>query len=192
MDDVQPQNPVQLRDTLVERLRSVETQIAQLSREAETLRNDLNVTDQFIHVWRRTSSVQGPQQPLANPYIPLKQILLTPTRRPKNPPRDVVVTEALNVIARYGKPVPRSDLYEELVRQGMELHGKDPVMVFSTMLWRSQDRIVRLNNFGYWPKDQVYEPGGYYPDFGDILGAADSEPEDGVIEDDDDDTEVSS
>lgn len=192
MDDVQPQNPMQLRDKLVERLRAVEAQLAQLDREADTLRSDLQVTDQFIHVWRRTSVVHGPDQPLASSYIQLKHLTSAPSRRPKNPPRDFVVSEALKVIAQRGHPVLRSELYDELQQQGMVLHGKDPVMVFSTMLWRSQDRIVRLPNYGYWPADQTYEPASYYPELDEVLRSASREPEDGVIEDADDDTEVTS
>ncbi len=86
----------------------------------------------------------------------------------------------------------RTALYEELGRRGIRLFGKDPVMVLSTMLWRSQERIVRLPNHGYWPAERTYEPAGYFPQMDDVLRAASREPEDGVIEDDDDDTEASS
>ncbi|MET4593763.1 MULTISPECIES: hypothetical protein [unclassified Sphingomonas] len=192
MDEEDTQNPIRLRDQLAARLRQAEAELAALHREIEGLRDDLTVTEQFLHVWRRTGGIQGPERPFVMPSVQLRHIGPPAIRKAKNPPRELVVDEVLNIIVNRGRPVPRGELYEELVRQGKILYGKDPVMVLSTMLWRSQDRVVRLPNYGYWLKDRAFDPAGYIPALDDVIGAASREPEDGLIEEDDDDTEVTS
>lgn len=192
MDDVSALNPAQLRDQIVERLRAIEAQMESLHRERDVLRSDLTVTDQFLAVWRRTNNVQGPPQRTETAIFPIRSDMPVPPRKPKNPPRDFVVTKALEIIQERGEPVPRSELYAALRARGVEVFGKDPVMVLSTMLWRSDDRIVRLKDHGYWPKDEAYRPASYYPDLDGVIGVADSEPEDGQIEEPDDEAEVTS
>jgi hypothetical protein len=45
----------------------------------------------------------------------------------------------------------RDDLFEAVRAQGLLIRGKDPMMVFSTMLWRMPNRFVRLGaKIGYW------------------------------------------
>ncbi|MET3722334.1 hypothetical protein [Sphingomonas trueperi] len=190
MDDVPALNPTLLRDQLMERLRAIDAQIENLHRERDALRSDLAVTDQFLAVWRRTNNVQGPPERADTTILPICRDVPIPPRKPRNPPRDYVVTEALKIIQERGKPVPRGELYEALRERGVEVFGKDPVMVLSTMLWRSVDRIVRLKDHGYWPKDEAYEPASYYPDLDEVIDVADREPEDGQIEEPDYEAEV--
>ncbi|MFA6607324.1 MAG: hypothetical protein WCS75_10025 [Sphingomonas sp.] len=192
VEDVPAQNPVQLRDHLAERLRVVEQRISELHHERETLKSDLQVTEQFITVWRRTNNVQGPPGRTEATIYQVSSEVPPPVRKPKNPPREAVLDVVLKIISARGTPVSRSDLYDALQSHGIRLYGKDPVMVLSTMLWRSQDRIVRLGSKGYWFKDRPYPPASYYPETEDLVGVADTEPEDGVIEDPEDDTEVTS
>lgn len=192
VDDASPTNPAQLRTALLERLKDVEERLADLHQERETLRNDLAITEQFLNVWRRATNVQGPIDRLQASLYPIVDNVPMPPRKPKNPPREKVVDAALEIISERGVPVSRSDLYEALQERGIRVYGKDPLMVFSTMLWRSQDRIVRLGNNGYWFKDRPYEALNYLPEVDELLGVAETEPEDGLIEDPDDDTEVTS
>lgn len=86
-----------------------------------------------------------------------------PDLRSDNPPRQQVADAALSLIRAAGKPLGRQELYDELTAKGLVIHGKDPVMVFSTMLWRERSRIARLRGFGYWPADKPYPPAQYFP-----------------------------
>jgi len=81
--------------------------------------------------------------------------------RPKNPDRLVVVDAALGLIREIGRPIGRRALYDALKARGIEIHGKDPEMVLSTMLWRSPDRVVRLPAYGYWDAEQSYPDADY-------------------------------
>ena len=57
----------------------------------------------------------------------------------------------------------RDDLFAALTEKGVIIHGKEPPVVLQTMLWRMSDRIIHLKGFGYWSKDQAYEPAAYDP-----------------------------
>lgn len=82
--------------------------------------------------------------------------------------------------------MPRKELFNALAKEGLVIHGKDPEMVLSTMLWRASDTIVRLPPHGYWPKDTPFSPAQYDPDFDALFGPASTEPE-GEIDDGDTD-----
>ena len=58
----------------------------------------------------------------------------------------------------------RSDLFKSLADRGIVLHGKNPEVVLSTMLWRMKSEIVRLQPYGYWVADKPFEKAGYHPD----------------------------
>ncbi|UZK70549.1 hypothetical protein OKW76_05775 [Sphingomonas sp. S1-29] len=192
MHDVPADNPVKLRDQFVERLRAVEEQIAGLREERDILQRDLQVTEQFIAVWRRTNNVQGPPERIEAKINLTHNDVPSHSKKPKNPRREAVAEAVLEIISNRGAPVSRSELYEALKARGVAVYGKDPVMVLSTMLWRSQDRIVRLGSEGYWFRNRPYPPANYYPDTADVTGVAHTDPEDGAIEDPDDDPEVTS
>ena len=81
----------------------------------------------------------------------------------KNSKRQAVVDAAIAAIEKAGRPLKRRELFEEVKRAGLVVNGKDPLVVFSTMLWREQDRIVRLDGYGYWPIDKPFAPSGYSP-----------------------------
>ncbi|CAN5285842.1 hypothetical protein BH09PSE1_BH09PSE1_11650 [soil metagenome] len=44
----------------------------------------------------------------------------------------------------------RKRLFEELAHHDIVIQGANPEMVFSTMLWRMQDRFERIPKRGYW------------------------------------------
>ena len=111
--------------------------------------------------------------------------VIEPLRRPKNPPRELVVANVLDIIHDLNRPASRKELFDALASRGILIEGKDPEMVLSTMLWRSQDRVVRLPSHGYWPTRLQYEEADYYPlSDGDVFDAAAKEPEDGIEADD--------
>ena len=92
-----------------------------------------------------------------------------PAPRPKNPDRRDVARRALELIRKAGRPLSRRLLYERLQDVGVTITGMDPEVVLGTMLYRD-DRIVRIRNFGYWPKEEVYEPAFYIPEHEAVIG----------------------
>ena len=80
-----------------------------------------------------------------------------------NPSRVEVTDAALALVRNANKPMGRQELYDLLTEQGLAIHGKNPLMVFSTMLWRERERIARLRGHGYWPADKPYPPANYFP-----------------------------
>lgn len=80
-----------------------------------------------------------------------------------NPSRSAVTDAVLQLIAEAGVPLTRAELFDRLTAKGYRIEGKNPLMVFSTMLWRERNRIARLRGFGYWPADKSYPPAQYSP-----------------------------
>lgn len=84
--------------------------------------------------------------------------------QPKNPDRRIVADRALSFIADARRPLSRKALFKRLKDDGLEVFGKNPLMVLSTMLWRERERIIRIPGYGYWPVGKPYPPGQYFPD----------------------------
>jgi len=152
--------------------------------QAKIASHDKELADlqNWLSMWHRLTGTENPTA--------AERIVPNPpprARRPKNPDREDVANQALQIIRERGAPQSRKELFDALAMQGTDIHGKDPEMVLSTMLWRSQDKIVRLPSHGYWPKDTPYPKAHYHPDFDDLLEVAAKEPEDGAEADDADD-----
>jgi hypothetical protein len=184
MDTVSPLEIAHKRVAdIAEQIASNKNKIA----DAQAIINGLEIEaaelDQWIAGWHKLMGTT-PKATAA------ERIVLNPpqrTRRPKNPDREDVVNQSLQIIRERGTPQPRKELFDALAMRDIKIQGKDPEMVLSTMLWRSQDKIVRLPNHGYWPKDTDYDPAIYIAEFDDVIGAADSSPEGGELADDADD-----
>lgn len=169
--------------TLTEKISGEKNKIADANARLASLQQELAEMERWLSVWYDLTGTAKPTgaEHLETPATPKP-------RRPKNLDREVVVKHALEIIDQMGVPMPRKELFDALARRGIAIHGKDPEMVLSTMLWRSQDKIVRLPNHGYWPTGAVWPDAHYYPgDGGDLLGIAANEPEDGQEADDADD-----
>jgi hypothetical protein len=86
------------------------------------------------------------------------------------------------LIEREGRPLPRQHIFQSLIGEGINLQGKDPEMVLSTMLWRLKERFVRIPRQGYWLKEKDYPAGGYYHGVGDpVSPATDDSPAPGSL-----------
>lgn len=68
---------------------------------------------------------------------------------------------AREIILDAGRPVPRKELFEDLASRGIHIHGKDPEMVLSTMMWRMPQDFIRLAGYGYWLRELPYAPANY-------------------------------
>lgn len=181
-------NPSELRDRMRERLRQIDAEMSALQRERENLTNDLDITEHFLAVWRRANNLPGPELPRERAGIVGNARVLAVVDKRRNPPRERVVEGALALIKDAGRPLSRAELFDGLKSMGLEVFGKDPQMVLSTMLWRSQDQVVRIKDHGYWPKGAAYKAGGYHPALNDFFPMTEGEPE-GGIEDLDEDGE---
>lgn len=167
---------------LIEKISSEKNKIADSQARLIGYEKEVAEMDRWLSVWYELT---GTARPTA-----AERIKINPpqrTRRPKNPDRDDVVNQSLQIIREHGTPLPRKELFDALAMRGTVIQGKDPEMVLSTMLWRSQDKIVRLPNHGYWPKDTDYGPANYVAALDDLIGAADPNPEGGELADDADD-----
>lgn len=139
-------------------------QLQELRQEARKLEKEMAELDGFLATWRKLSGTSGEQSTQAEStpveYVP---VILPAPKPPVNPPREKIGDAAEAILKERGRPMTRTDLFNEIKRRGLEIHGKDPEMVFSTMLWRMQDRFVRLPKFGYWLKKEPCSVVGYLP-----------------------------
>lgn len=163
MTDAALQNAEGRRDVLAAQINAAQQQIDEWKRE-------LRGVEQFISAWYSFAGVEAPETQHAAAVAPSNEGSLTPSvsgaasaKRGRNSKKDEVAEAALGVIRGRGEPVPRSDLYRDLIERGLRIGGADPEMVLSTMLWRMKDVIVRIPKFGYWPRDEKFEPAGYDP-----------------------------
>jgi len=82
-----------------------------------------------------------------------------PTR--KNPDRLTVGAHVKQIINELKRPVLREDLFNALAERGIVIHGKDPQMVLSTMMWRMPQDFIRLAGHGYWLRALPWAPANY-------------------------------
>lgn len=84
-----------------------------------------------------------------------------------------VIREVLIVLAEHGRPLQRGQLLKELVRNGIRIRGGDKSKVLGTTLWRAKDKIVSIDGWGYWIREQPCPLAGYKPEkdsLADLLG----------------------
>jgi len=69
----------------------------------------------------------------------------------QNPKKEKVAGEVIHILENAGKPLSRAELFKRLQSRGITLHGGNPEMVLSTMLWRTRNAfdIIRLKSGGY-------------------------------------------
>jgi hypothetical protein len=148
-------------DALRKRLAGVESFIKDWHRFAEGWQDSWPATDQDLQ--KDTGYPQDGIIPSApswgQPQAPANPI---PVAR-KNPDKAEVGREAKTIIYGKAKPVPRTELFKELAARGIVIHGKDPEMVLSTMMWRMKEDFVRLPGHGYWIKMLPWKPAKYEP-----------------------------
>jgi hypothetical protein len=86
-------------------------------------------------------------------------------RKTPNLDRRIIGDYAEAILKEIGRPMPREELFAALKKQGVDIFGTDPLMVFSTMMWRMPNRFVRLaGGHGYWLRNEPWPAAGYFPD----------------------------
>lgn len=137
-------------------------EINQLQQRLEACRRELSRVDTFLRDWSEFAGTHLDAQFVEAVDTVEKSVQVRRTR-PRNPRKEDVVAKAVQIIESNGQPMSRAELSAALAGHGIVLQGTDPDMVLSTMLWRMQDKIVRLPNHGYWPTNKAYPPAGYDP-----------------------------
>ena len=90
-----------------------------------------------------------------------------------NPDKELVGNAVENILRQGGRPMLRDDLFAAIKKDGLDIRGKDPLMVFSTMLWRMPKRFVRLGQkTGYWLTNEPCPAVGYLPPPPDFAGSS--------------------
>jgi hypothetical protein len=166
MTDAALENALARRGATASDLANVVNKINELLDVHNRLKTELEEIDAFIHMWHVMAGIQPPAElehkKTEAPAEGGKRI------RPKNPAREDVARRCVNYIRHEGRPLSRRELFDMLAADGIEIRGKDPEMVLSTMLWRSKDIIRRLPEGGYWPPD---EPSPQERETADLLSA---------------------
>lgn len=154
MADTAYQNAMKRRD-------DVAAKIAQLEQDVIEFRRELGQIDAFLSAWRKFAGVSEDTE---------ARLTLFDTEagdgkreRPDNPSREEVVKHVRDLIRARGEPIARNTLLKALEVDGVQIRGKDPNMILSTMLWRSKDDVVRLRGHGYWLKEEPYPAANYDP-----------------------------
>lgn len=133
---------------------------ARLAAEIDTAKKEIARIDTFIQEWKRFAGEDaGPLfEQDAPPAPPVVKAF-----KPKNPPKERIGNILRQYLLDRQMPASRKQMMQHLRSVGVNLEGTDPDMVLSTMLWRMQDRFVRIPKLGYWLVDQPYTPADYNP-----------------------------
>ncbi|WLD97114.1 hypothetical protein PX860_01060 [Agrobacterium leguminum] len=178
MSDIALKNAETKKKQLVTRRIALHQEIAQLDEQ-------IGKIDSFIQDWHLFAE-SLPE--LSTGQFTDSQALSTespspPARRTTgNSRKEDVADVAYEIIFEREHPVSRDELLNEVTQRGMVIEGKDRPGVFTTMMWRMRDRIVKLESGGYWLADVEYPPENYFPPqnigFDDVLGSPASKSSD--------------
>jgi hypothetical protein len=166
MADNAIENAMNRRDAAIAKVKALELDL-------QNARTELERVDAFIQQWHEFAGTPILERSVAVVHYPQPRVAHI-----RNSKKEEVAEAAYEIVREYGRPMPRADLYEQLIARGMVLNGSDPQMVLSTMLWRMPNRIKRLKKGGYWLVDQPYKKEFYSadPESDDILDSVDDAP----------------
>lgn len=109
----------------------------------------------FLKQWEKFSGISLSEVSGANTLEYSPDFVKSPDRlmveRPRNPKKEIVATEVIHILRDHTRPLNRAELLKFLRERGVVIHGSNPEMVLSTMLWRTKDSsgIARLPSGGY-------------------------------------------
>ncbi|MBI5262488.1 MAG: hypothetical protein HY852_11810 [Bradyrhizobium sp.] len=133
-----------------------------LQAKIEQKRKELERVNAFISDYQMFAS--------GEPELELGQTLSLPSvpvpipKKHVNPDKEIVGDAVERILRANKRPMSRDTLFREVMREGLDIQGKDPLMVFSTMLWRMPKRFVRLGGkVGYWLTQEPCPEVNYVP-----------------------------
>ena len=134
----------------------LEAKIAKADDTIKRSRAQITEINKFIKQWEKFSGktsdeVAPPKTLMGHKDVPPHPLSTATMAANQNPKKERVAEEVIHILERMGKAVSRSELFKLLQDRGITLHGANPEMVLSTMLWRTRDAfdIVRLKSGGY-------------------------------------------
>lgn len=150
MTDAALENAKMRRKEIQAAMVKVTAEVNRLLDDHRAMKADLDRVEAFITQWHEMAGLQVPA------YLAQKKRGATPAQgaarvRPRNPDKEEVARRCVHYIRRAGRPLMRKELMEKLKEDRVDIRGADPLMVLSTMLWRSKNIIRRLKSGGYWP-----------------------------------------
>lgn len=138
----------------------------------EAIQQEIKAAEDFIRAWHAFAGLPLGDALSPPPPPPPPSAEVAEDAGPKrsrreaaklNPDRASVVEAVREMILAKGQPVPTEYLMAGLQERGMRIHGTDPRGVFNTMMWRSQDAVVRLDKFGFWLAERPWPEAAYTP-----------------------------
>lgn len=105
----------------------------------------------------------GDPPPVDNPA---EGTTAAPKKKPRatNPPSAVLIRAVIDTLNRRGHPLSRKGLFDALKDRGLVVQGADPVKTLGTILWRNRDKIIQIEDHGYWPRATPYHRANYLGD----------------------------
>jgi FtsZ-binding cell division protein ZapB len=163
------QNAEARMDKIREEARTLSKEIERIQEQRNALQAEFEHLANFRRTWYEIAGIK--------PHTPEKQVrpmrvieAQDPTdKRPLNPDRRFVADKVVEILRNEGRPLSRKELFDRLSKVGVEIQGKDPLMVLSTMLWRSKSKVRRLKSGGYWPTNDEVRP-EHTDDIEDLIG----------------------
>ena len=155
-----------LRDELARKIEDIESQKIPLKQQ-------LGKVSAFISQWHEYAGTEDDTIDLIRPSVAEGNVDSADSKTPSvvaltekavlNPKKEAVADAALELIREAGTPIRRVELYDALVKRGIVVNGIEPLVTFSTMLWRMKSRVAHLKGFGYWDANLPYAPAAYGP-----------------------------
>lgn len=149
-------------ETAIQKKNIINQELIALEEQAKVLRDELKILDSFIKTWH---DLTGQKEPPHNAEKAQKRKIPATRRGPRvNIPLKELATIVRDILSHSTKAMSRRELFQAIQSMGIEIKGKDPEMVFSTMMWRMGEQFVRLPPpHGYWLVDRPYPPANYIP-----------------------------
>lgn len=147
-------------DSALKKRNELASEINQTLERVNSLKKDLAGIDRFINDWYEYAGVEPPGDNLS---VKTDGTTVKPAR-PNNPRKEDVAIAARKIIAKYGHPLSQKELLQALDDAKVIIQGTDRNKVLSTMLWRTNDQVVRLKGYGYWLPERPWLDANYYPE----------------------------
>ncbi len=138
------------------KIRNIETELTAVPLY-QCLRELKDLRDRFAQTLGETKRLLGgvttPGRELdidsipAKPHNPIRKRRLKASR---TSPTAVIVGVSCRILGQYGKPMPLSQLYDELQRSGIAIGGNDPKANLSTKLSSAKDKLYNEKGLGWW------------------------------------------
>jgi hypothetical protein len=157
------------RDHARDRILEINNKLNELMALRVKLAQDYEKADAFLDTWYEMAGLPNPKYVERKESKPAPAVIEEREKRPQNPNRRDVTLKAVEYIREAGRPLSRAEIWERLQNDNVVIHGKNPEMVLSTMLWRTKDLIRRLRGGGYWPVGDPPPP-GHSADIEDLIG----------------------